>query len=140
MSAAVDPSAEATAALENTSADWDTATAGNVDDLLRQMLWDLQFAAFTEESHEFAVLAQEHMARRLAIENRGVKQAPFLVLSGCAMPAILVEVGFLSNGAEEVRMQTPEFQKNVAAALTNSVAEFRARRERRLGLAHTGGA
>ncbi len=135
VSEAVDPSAEATAALENSVVDFDSATPDGADDLLREVLWDLQFAAFTEESNAIAVLAQEHLGRRLRIENRGVKQAPFLVLSGCAMPSVLIEVGFISNPTEEVTIQSREFQKDVAAALTNTVAEYKARHERRLGLA-----
>lgn len=135
VSEAVDPSADATAALENSVVNFETTTADGANDLLREVLWDLQFAAFTEESNLLAVLVQEHLGRRLAIENRGVKQAPFLVLSACAMPSVLVEIGFISNRAEEVILQTPEFQNSVATALTSAVAEFKARQDRRLGVA-----
>lgn len=134
VSEAVDPSAEATAAFENAVVSFEETTTNGADALLREVLWDLQFAAYTEDSNTLAVLAQEHLGRRLAIENRGVKQAPFLVLSGCAMPAVLIEVGFISNRTEEIILQTPVFQNNVAAALTNAVAEFKARQVRRLGL------
>jgi len=137
VSEAVEPSAAATAALEN-AAHWDVGGEGADADVLRKVLWDLQFAAFVEESKDFAVLVQEHMGRRLSLENRGVKQAPFLVLSGGAMPSIRIEVGFISNRTEEIILQTPEFQKNVAAAITTAVAEFKARRERRMGLASAG--
>ena len=139
-SAAMDPTAEALAAFENAAGEWNVPTAESESDLLRQVLWDLQHAAFVEESNAFAVLAQEHLGRSLAIENRGVKQAPFLVLSGCAMPAVLIEAAFITNRAEEVKLQTPEFQQNVAGALANAVADFKALRARRLGIARSGGA
>lgn len=134
-SEALDPSSEALASIENTAGEWNMQAPSPEADLLRQVLWDLQHAAYVEESNEFAVLAQENMGERLAIENRGVKQAPFLVLSGCAMPAVLIESGFITNRAEEVILQTPSFQKSVAEALAAAVAEFKTRRERRFGLA-----
>ncbi len=53
---------------------------------------------------------------------------------GAAMPAVLVEVAFISNGKEEKKLQNERYRNQVAEALYSSVARFKARYERRLGL------
>jgi N-acetylmuramoyl-L-alanine amidase len=54
-----------------------------------------------------------------------VKQAPFYVLAGARMPAVLVEVGFISNEGEAERLRAKEYQEKVAAALADGIAVFR---------------
>jgi N-acetylmuramoyl-L-alanine amidase len=56
--------------------------------------------------------------------SRGIKQAPFRVLVGATMPAVLVEVAFISNAGEEEKLKSPEFQQAVADAVTRAVAVF----------------
>ena len=60
--------------------------------------------------------------------NRGIKQAPFRVLVGATMPAVLVEVAFISNPEEEKKLRSPEFQQAVADAVARAVARFFSRR------------
>jgi N-acetylmuramoyl-L-alanine amidase len=50
------------------------------------------------------------------------------VLVGATMPAVLVEVGFISNADEEKRLKSPEFQQTLADAIARSVARFFAKR------------
>ena len=61
-------------------------------------------------------------------ENRGIKQAPFRVLAGATMPAVLVEVGFISHPDEEKQLRSATFQENVASAIATAVGEFFAKR------------
>jgi len=56
--------------------------------------------------------------------NRGVKQGPFAVITNALMPAVLVEVGFISNREEERVLSRAEFQRGVAAALAQGVRNF----------------
>lgn len=56
--------------------------------------------------------------------NRGVKQGPFAVITNALMPAVLVEVGFISNREEERVLSRAEFQRAVAAALAQGVRDF----------------
>jgi N-acetylmuramoyl-L-alanine amidase len=71
---------------------------------LQLILWDLAQSHHMAESQRFAGLIQEELNEALELRNRGVKQAPFRVLMGAAMPAVLVELGFLSNPREEERL------------------------------------
>ena len=58
------------------------------------------------------------------LENRGVKTAPFVVLIGTQMPAILVEISALSN-EEEVKLLTKEdYRENIALALLQGIKNY----------------
>ena len=56
--------------------------------------------------------------------NRGVKQGPFAVITNVIMPAVLVEVGFISNREEERVLSRGEFQREVARALAQGIRGF----------------
>jgi N-acetylmuramoyl-L-alanine amidase len=64
------------------------------------------------------------MGERNEVMNRGVKEAPFVVLLGAEMPAVLAEVAFLTNPGDEHRLSTPEGQEAVADALCRGVANY----------------
>jgi N-acetylmuramoyl-L-alanine amidase len=57
------------------------------------------------------------MTQSLKIPNRGVKQAGFYVLGGAAMPAILVEIGFVTNPKEEKRLKESRYRDEIARAM-----------------------
>ncbi len=56
--------------------------------------------------------------------NRGVKQGPFAVITNALMPAVLVEVGFITNREEERVLSRAESQREVAAALAQGILGF----------------
>jgi len=53
-----------------------------------------------------------------------VKQGPYAVLTNVLMPAVLVEVGYISNRAEERILSQGEFQREIAVALAQGVRGF----------------
>ena len=55
---------------------------------------------------------------------RAIQQAPFRVLVGANMPAVLVEMGFITNPAQEKQLQSDEFQNLVVQALVESIVPF----------------
>jgi N-acetylmuramoyl-L-alanine amidase len=116
---ATDAASAALAELENTA---DTSPDGRSD--LDLILWDLAQASVLNESAELAVSVQTRLNELLEIRDRGVKQAPFVVLTGATMPAILVEVGFLSNPAEASRLASPEHQQALAGAIATGIEAF----------------
>jgi N-acetylmuramoyl-L-alanine amidase len=99
---------------------------GNPD--LDFILWDLAQSAHLKESSELAEAIQKELNAISDTGSRGVKQAPFRVLVGASMPAVLVEVGFISNPAEEKKLKSPEFQQALADAIGRAVAKFFAKR------------
>ncbi|HEX6201874.1 MAG TPA: N-acetylmuramoyl-L-alanine amidase [Thermoanaerobaculia bacterium] len=92
---------------------------------LQLMLWDLTQNHFLTQSQSLATMIQGELNAALGLRDRGVKQAPFLVLMGAAMPAVLVELGFLSNPAEERRLQSPEYRGELADALVRAISRYR---------------
>lgn len=106
--------------------------SGNGDALydLQLILWDMAQSHHLAESQAFARVVQEELNQALGLRNRGVKQAPFKVLIGAAMPAVLVELGFLSNPEEEERLQDPAYQEQLVDSLVRSISRYKNRVER----------
>ena len=82
-----------------------------------------------EESHEFASNVQQALQSGLALRNagvrdRGVKKAPFIVLIGANMPSILAEISFVSNPADERKLQTSEYRQRIAESLYRGIAKY----------------
>ncbi len=82
-----------------------------------------------EESHEFAADVQRSLwsgvaAKAPAVRNRGVKQAPFVVLIGANMPSILAEISFLSNSSDEQKLQTPQYRQRIAEYLYRGIGRY----------------
>ncbi len=94
------------------------------DDVLNMILWDVAQTAYIEESSRIALLIQKTLNEELGISNRGVKQAPFRVLMGARMPAILIEIGFLNNAQEEKQLSNPLYQQKLALAITKSIEHY----------------
>ena len=61
------------------------------------------------------------------IQNRGVKTAPFVVLIGTEMPAILVEVSSLSNADDVELLMRAEYREEIAVALLRSIQAYASR-------------
>lgn len=92
---------------------------------LQLILWDLAQTFHLAESQRFGNLVQEELNLTLGLRDRGVKQAPFRVLMGATMPAVLVELGFLSNPQEEARLKSPIYQAELVDSLFRAIRRFK---------------
>ena len=119
LDGASDEAAAATAALENRA-----GSSADERSPLDLILWDLAQAEVLNESSRLALSVQGRLNARLGLRDRGVKQAPFVVLTGATIPAILVEVGFLSNPTEAQQLTQPESQQQLAEAVAAGVEDF----------------
>ncbi|HHL39756.1 MAG TPA: N-acetylmuramoyl-L-alanine amidase [Deltaproteobacteria bacterium] len=132
---ASDEDAREVAAFENDVIRLDTEYNDAVESDLMAILWDL---TQTETHHASSMLA-ESVHRALTAytggENRGVKQAPFIVLFNATMPAVLVEMGFITNPSEEKRLSESGFQKKIAEAIVKGVLDFEGVYRKRMGSA-----
>ena len=106
----------------------------DIDDL-KSILMDMAQTEFLNESSQLAEIIQENLCRIFKGENRGIKQAPFFVLAGAAMPAVLVEVGFLSNSSDEKRLTAQHTQEAIAGAIFKSIIRFEGMLKTRIGYA-----
>jgi len=76
------------------------------------------------QSQVFAQMVQEELGRIPGLANRGVKTANFLVLRESDVPAVLVEVAYVSNPDEEARLRQNVFRQRLADAIARGVQRF----------------
>ncbi len=124
---AVDPATPADAAAAPGTTPADTQAMED----LQLILWDLAQSHHLSESQRFANLVQGELNHTLQLRDRGVKQAPFRVLMGANMPAVLVELGFISNPDEEKKLQDASYRAGLIEALVRSVQRYKAQVEGR---------
>ena len=96
---------------------------------LRSLLDRIYIDAKKDESRRLAESVQHALLRHLrrindAVEDRGVKTAPFVVLVGTEMPAILAEVSCLSNDEEAVLLGRPGYRQSIADALFDGIQAY----------------
>jgi len=121
---ATDEESRRLAYLENSSGDLEGRIEGDGRDDIKLILWDLAQASYLKQSSQLAESIQSGLNALLGTANRGVKQAPFKVLTGAACPAVLVETAFISNPEEEKELGTEAFQDSVAQAVYLSLVEY----------------
>lgn len=94
--------------------------------------------AFTLQSKEAAGKVLTGMEKKTQINGRGVKQAGFMVLWTPSMPSLLVEVGYLSNRAEEKKLKRRDVQRNIARGIFNGLKQYRTSYEKQRLASGTG--
>ena len=78
-----------------------------------------------DQSLLLSSLIQKQFRERVGRPDRGVKQAGFLVISYTTMPAVLVELGFLTNATEEEFLQGELGQDYMASAVYRAFKEYK---------------
>lgn len=116
------PEAAAVAARENASS---TLTMSHLNDLVKQIALNSKL----DESRDLAGHLQNALVKKLRSSNQqlrdlGVKQAPFVVLVGAAMPSVLVEVAFLTHKQEGRLLGTGAYRQRIAEALLDGVRRY----------------
>lgn len=119
---ASDEAAAALAHLEN--ADDGGSGDGPVAKPLERILADLARSEAHVHSSRLAYELQDWLVQGAGARNRGVKQAPFVVLEGASMPAVLVEVGYVSHPKEGRRLADPAHQGRIAGAIASGIDSF----------------
>jgi len=94
------------------------------DDELKMILWNMAQTEYIKESSKLADFIQYELNILMHTRNRGVKQAPFRVLMRAAMPAVLVEIAFISNASEEKKLRDDGFLQKVAAEIYTGISKF----------------
>jgi N-acetylmuramoyl-L-alanine amidase len=110
--------------LENNSSRIENHVDKTSEDDVKMILWDMAQTAYLRQSSQLADLIQAELNLLLGTRNRGIKQAPFKVLTGVACPAVLIEAAFISNPDEERKLATDEFQTSVAEAIYRGLARY----------------
>lgn len=117
---ASDAAAKNTADVENAASGNEARSSSGLD----LILWDMAQSEVLNESSALALDIQRRLNTLLGIKDRGVKQAPFVVLTGATMPASLVEIGFLSNSDEAAQLESSSHQHELAHAIALGIRDF----------------
>lgn len=122
LNLATDDDAIRVAARENAT------SRKNISDL-QTILSDLMQNAKINESSRLAGFVNRslhtHMKKRYSrIKSKGVKQAPFYVLLGAQMPAILIETSFISNPRECKRLVSKSYQEHLSDGIVEGIRQY----------------
>ncbi len=122
LNLARDKDSMAVAARENATSE------KNISDL-QSILDSLMRNTKITESSKLATYVQDSMVKNMSrsydqIKSKGVKQAPFYVLLGARMPAILVETSFISNERECKRLTETEYQNKLCDSITDGIKAY----------------
>ena len=117
-------SAAAVAARENAASG---QNMGELPDVVKTIALNNKL----DESRDFATFVQREMVAKLrpankSIRDLGVKQAPFVVLIGAAMPSVLAEVSFMTNPQEAKLLKSSAYRQRIAEALFEAVRTYQA--------------
>lgn len=107
----------------------ENATAGSSISDLGDLLHKAVLMAKMDESREFAQMVQASLWKVSAkmdshSRDRGVRQAPFVVLIGATMPSVLAEIGFVSNPHDEKLLKRADERQKIAEALYKGIAQY----------------
>lgn len=110
------------ASLENAAA---SRSIHELEDLVSKIALEEKI----EESRDFATKVQANLHSGVSkhsssIRNRGIRKAPFVVLIGAEMPAVLAEIGFISNRSDEALLGKASFRQEVAEHLYSGIADY----------------
>lgn len=89
------------------------------------IIFSLNQNANLEQSSDLAAAIQAQMEERVGLNNRGVRQAGFIVLYKTTMPSVIVETGYLSNASEEKFLISDKGQEYIASAIYKAFRQFR---------------
>jgi N-acetylmuramoyl-L-alanine amidase len=100
-------------------------TFGGGSRAIELVLWDLAQTRHAEQSAAFADILEQQLRDRIPLVEHPVDRAPLRVLASANMPAVLVEMGFLTNAGQEKLLTSEAFQTTFVQAIFDAVVRFR---------------
>ena len=91
------------------------------------ILWETAQARHLAESAVLGGFIEEELRKTVEMSLRPLQQASFRVLVGANMPAVLVEIGFVSNPEQEAQLITDGYKNQVVQAMYDAIVRYRAR-------------
>lgn len=88
------------------------------------ILWDRAQTRHLAKSRELAGLIGTRLGRLEAVEERRIQGAPLLLLQAANMPAVLIEIGYLTNPAEGKKLSDQRFLTDLAREIRRAIDEY----------------
>lgn len=124
ISTSVSDSVRALKAAKNASLDFSSSCFASHSLNLKATLWDMIYTYDRAESIKLAQAICQDINRNLDTKIIGVKGAGFYVLKGARIPAVLIEVGFLSNREEERMLKNSYYRQKIAEGIREGVRTY----------------
>jgi N-acetylmuramoyl-L-alanine amidase len=121
LSEDLDDSARAAAVAGEHAMKFGSDSIYRYTDTLNEILWDLELT----ENRRSAIALGNDVLDNIDVSKRDIKNARFFVLKGTRMPAILVEVGYISNSEECARLGSGEYRSQIAGKIARGIIGFR---------------
>ena len=119
---ASDPHAQRLAEFENSSINYESKFRQEAE--VKMLLGELSKTEYVNASSEFAGLVSRETGGEVNIPDRGVEQAGFYVLRGTHAPAILFEMGYLTNPQDERDLRSESFRQRLMRGLYTGIVEY----------------
>jgi N-acetylmuramoyl-L-alanine amidase len=87
--------------------------------------WNLAQIRYKDQSEAFANLVVEGLKDHVPLAQKPIDHAPFRVLESANMPAVMLEIGYLTNPAQEKQIASAEFQAAIVQSLVDAIVRFR---------------
>jgi N-acetylmuramoyl-L-alanine amidase len=100
-------------------------TVGGGSRVLDIVPWEMAQLRHVDHSARWAQTVADELSRRVPMSPRGLQQAPFRVLVGANMPAVVVEMGFISNPDQEAQLTSATFQSAIVSGLLQGIIRYR---------------
>jgi N-acetylmuramoyl-L-alanine amidase len=110
--------------MEDDAIRFETPAARAAEGDVANILADLQQNEYMRESATLAQLVQARVATSVPGDDRGVQQAPFLVLRAARRPAVLVETGFSTNKGDGTFLASTQGQRKIARAIADGIVAY----------------
>ncbi|MCM8781528.1 MAG: N-acetylmuramoyl-L-alanine amidase [Candidatus Omnitrophica bacterium] len=125
LSETIDDDARAVAASENSIIRFDNESGYRYTDTLDTILWDIELT----EARRNSILLANCIVSEVDVGKKSTKNARFYVLKGAKMPAVLVEVGYITNIDECSKLGWMEYRAKIAQQIANGILEYKKRFE-----------
>jgi N-acetylmuramoyl-L-alanine amidase len=133
LSEATDDNARALATAENSVLKYEEDSFAKHTKDLDAIVWDLTFTENREESIELAGFICQEVGRVVRPQENGVKRARFYVLKGAEMPAVLVELSYISNRLDEKNLRDSYYREDLAKGVAAGIIGYKCEYERANG-------
>ena len=100
-------------------------TVGGGTRVLDIVPWEMAQLRHVDQSARWAETVAAELSLRVPMSPRGLQQAPFRVLVGANMPAVVLEMGFISNPDQEAQLTSTIFQSSIVSGLLRSIIRYR---------------
>ena len=91
------------------------------------VLWDFAQIRHLDRSAELAEIVEQQLRDHIPLSSRAIDRAPLRVLESANMPAVIIEMGYLTNAGQEKQLMGSEFQNALVQSLVDTIVKFRDR-------------